>query len=89
MAEQLTPEELALHKEIRKKVDILKFVRKHVRLAGVVVAFAGSWAHNTTLFVAGLVIYAVSYTASIGLMEDINILIWDRPDEPKEEKTEE
>lgn len=84
--EELTPEQKKLQEEIRKKVDILRFVRTHVRLAGIVVQFAGIFAHNTTVSIVGLLIFVMSYAASVGIMEDINLLIWDRPDEQKKEE---
>lgn len=88
--EELTEDQKRIQKEIQRKVDLLKFFRTHVRLAGLVVGVAGVFAHAPLLVWVGLAIYVGSYTGSIGVMEDINILIWDRPDEQKnEEETKE
>jgi len=87
--EELTPAQRRIQREIQeeiqKKVGILKFVRTYVRLAGLAVQFAGLFLNISLVTFIG---FFLSYAVSVGIMEDINLLIWDKSDEQKNEEDE-
>lgn len=87
---ELTPEQKLIQEAIQKKVDYLKFFRRHVRWAGIVVQLVGIFTHTTVLTIVGTLVFLWSYMGTISIMEEINLLIWDRSeDESKTEPEEE
>lgn len=86
--EELTPPQRKLQEEIQKRVRTLKFIRSHVRWAGIVAQFAGIFLHNTAVMLLGTFVFLSTYMITASIMEDITILVWDRPDEPKNEEDE-
>ncbi len=90
--EELTPEQKLLQEAIRSRVKTLKFFRTHLRWAGIVAQLVGVLLSNTAVLLLGTLVFLFSYMVTVGIMEDINLLIWDQNDEKKEDgedKTEE
>lgn len=85
---ELTPEQKLVQQEIQKKVDFLKFVRRHVRWAGIAVQVVGIFAHSSTLMIFGTLVFIFSYMWSVGIMEEINMLIWDRSEDEQTKEPE-
>lgn len=91
--EELTPAQKLLQEVIRKRVGTLKFFRTHVRWAGIATQLVGILLGNNSVLLLGTLVFLFTYMVTTGIMEDINILVWDKSDDKKEEdgedKTEE
>lgn len=71
---------------IQQKVKTLKFVRTHVRWAGIVAQLVGIFLSNTPVMLVGTLVFLLSYLMSMGIIEEITVLVWEKADEKEEDK---
>lgn len=73
---------------IQTKVNTLKFIRTHVRWAGIVAQLVGFALSNTIVMIIGTFVFFLSYLASANIIEEITVLVWEKADEEKNEDAE-
>ena len=71
---------------IQQKVKTLKFVRTHVRWAGIVTQFVGIFLSSTPVMLVGTLVFLLSYMISTNIIEEITVLVWDKADEKEEDE---